>query len=126
MYKATIKTSDEETKTYIGCTNNTFKERFYGHSADLRDPEKRNNTKLANYVWEKKDKGEQITDIKWEIVKKCQEYVGGSAKCDVCVTEKLYIMKEKSNSLNKRSELNNKCMHMRSWLLDKVKAVKDG
>ena len=77
-------------------------------------------------MWQRKDKGEEITDIKWEILEKCHEYVGGRSKCDVCVTEKLCIMKNKSpNSLNKRSELTNKCLHMRSWLLDKAKA-KDG
>ena len=88
----------------------------------MKDPEKKNSTKLANYVWEKKDKGVEINNIKWEIVEKCQEYVSGSKKCDVCLTEKLHIMKDNNcNSLNKRSELTNKCIHMRSWLLDKVK-----
>ena len=58
------------------------------------------------------------------MLKKYKEYIGGSDTCDVCLTEKLCIMKDKNpQSLNKRSELTNKCMHMRSWLLDRVKDV---
>ena len=71
-------------------------------------------------MWEKKDNGEEITNIKWEIVEKCQEYVGSSKKCDVCLTEKLCIMKDKnSNSLNKRFKLTNKSAC--TWLFGKVK-----
>ena len=121
VYKATTKSTDNETKTYIGCTNNSFKERYTRHKASFKHSKQRKNTKLADYVWEKRDKGEEITSIKWEILKECNEYVGGD-KCDVCLTEKLFIMKDKDpNSLNKRSELMNKCLHMRSWLLAKVK-----
>ena len=37
--------------------------------------------------------------------------VGGD-KCDVCLSEKLAIMKDKdSRSINKRTELMNKCRH---------------
>ena len=46
------------------------------------------------------------------IVKKCQQYTAGGDKCDVCLSEKLAIMKDKdSRSINKRTELMNKCRH---------------
>ena len=63
-------------------------------------------------MWNKKDKGIRIRDVKYEIVKKCIPYVAGVNKCDVCLSEKLVIMKDKDGrSLNKRTELLNKCRH---------------
>ena len=78
--------------------------------------------KLANYVWKKRDEGAEIIDIKWEVEKQCHSYTPGSGKCDVCLTEKLSIMKNRDpRSLNKRSELMNTCLHKKSWLLTRVK-----
>ena len=53
-----------------------------------------------------------IQDVKYSIVKNCHPYLGGGDKCDVCLSEKLAIMKDKdSRSLNKRMELMNNCRH---------------
>ena len=49
-----------EQKTYIGSTDRPFKERFYGHTADMKNKEHRNNTTLASYIWDKKDEGVAI------------------------------------------------------------------
>ena len=122
VYKATVKTSDGEIKTYTGCTDNTFKKRYYGHVADAKDPKHRNNTELAGYIWDKKDIGVNIDSIKWEVLKKCHKYQPGSRKCNVCLCEKLCIMKDSNpTSLNKRSELMNTCRHRWKWRLDTVK-----
>ena len=84
--------------------------------------DQRKNTKLANYVWKKRDEGAEIIDIKWEVEKQCHSYTPGSGKCDVCLTEKLSIMKNRDpRSLNKLSELMNTCLHKKSWLLTRVK-----
>ena len=50
---------------------------------------------MATHVWNKKDKGIGIRDVKYEIVKKCIPYVAGVDKCDECLSEKLAIMKDK-------------------------------
>ena len=122
VYKATVKANDGEEKTYTGCTDRTFKERHYGHRADERDRELRKNTKLATYIWEKKDSGVGIEEVKWEILKQCVKYAPGGDKCDVCLSEKLCIMKNKDiRSLNKRGELMNTCRHRARWRLVKVK-----
>ena len=122
VYKATVKTSDGEIKTYTGCTDRTFKKRHYGHVADAKDSKHRNNTELAGYIWDKKDIGVNIDSIKWEILKKCHKYQPGGKKCDVCLSEKLCIMKDSDpTSLNKRSELMNTCRHRWKWRLDTVK-----
>ena len=57
------------------------------------------------HVWNKKDNGIGIQDVKYQIVKNCHSYVG-EVKCDVCLSKKLAIMKDKDGrSLNKRTEL---------------------
>ena len=63
VYKATI-TTQTSTKTYIGSTQNTFKQRYYAHKADITKPQNRCNTTLANHVWTCKGETPQI---KWEI-----------------------------------------------------------
>ena len=112
VYKATVTAGDDEVRTYIGSTDRTFKERYYGHTSDMRNSEARKSTKLSGYVWDKKDEGIEIKSIKWEIIKQCHTYKAGADKCDVCLSEKLAIMNNKErNSLNKRSELMSRCAH---------------
>ena len=50
--------------------------------------------------------------IKWSIIKKSISYTGGSKRCNLCLEEKLNILKEKDNCLlNKRSEIISACQH---------------
>ena len=88
VYKATVKANDGEEKTYTGCTDRTFKERHYGHRADERDRELRKNTKLATYIWEKKDSGVGIEEVKWEILKQCVKYAPGGDKCNEFISRR--------------------------------------
>ena len=119
IYKATVSTNNSK-KTYIGSTELTFKERFYGHTSDFRHEQNRTNTALASYIWECKDKHIDYS-IEWEILKHCSKYKGGKRKCDLCLTEKLLILKNKDNPLNKRTELMGKCRHLRKFKLQAVR-----
>ena len=65
VYKATVTADDGEVKTYTGCTDRTFKKRHYGHTSDSRHKDNRTNTKLATYVWDKRDEGVEIKKVKW-------------------------------------------------------------
>ena len=95
---------------------------LYTIALTCRHKDNRTNTKLATYVWDKRDEGVEIKEVKWEILKKCQKYEPGGRKCDVCLSEKLIIMKDRDpNSLNKRSELNNSCRHRSRQKLARVK-----
>lgn len=119
VYKATV-TTQNNIKTYIGSTEKTFKQRFYGHKSDINNSANRTNTALANYIWSVKDRGD-VPVIRWEILRLCKEYKTGTRKCDVCLTEKLMILKEKGpNSLNKRSELMYTCPHRRKFRLSNL------
>ena len=112
VYQATITAKDGDTRTYTGCTDRKFKERYYEHTADMRHKEHKKNTRMAAYIWEKKDRNVEIQSVKWEVLKNCHKYTAGGDKCDVCLSEKLAIMKNKDpRSLNKRSEFMNKCLH---------------
>ena len=120
VYKATATTA-ANTKTYIGSTENSFKERYYGHKASMRDAKYRNSTTLSHYYWDCKDKGE-TPHIQWEILRTCKTYRPGTRKCDICLTEKMLILRERGpHSLNKRSELMYKCPHRSKWKLLNVK-----
>ena len=51
--------------------------------------------------------------IKWSIIKHVAAYKAGSKRCNLCLEEKLFLMKaKKKNVLNKRSELFSKCRHV--------------
>ena len=119
VYEATLTTNNNITHKYIGLTENDFKERYNNHTKSFRNPANRNDTELAKKVWELKDSGTDY-NIKWRILQKAQPYKGGSARCDVCLSEKLHILKNPT-ALNKRSELVSKCRHMRKFLLRGVK-----
>ena len=69
----------------------------------------RANTSLATYFWEQKDRGITPT-IEWKVIRKCRKYMCGGKRCDVCLSEKLAILKNSDpNLINKKSELMGKC-----------------
>ena len=120
IYKATVKT-ENSTKEYIGGTEPTFKERLYNHNGSFNTRSRRCETKLSEYIWECKDKNEPY-EIKWSIVSRTSPYKCGTRKCDLCLTEKYYILKSnKTITLNKRSEIANKCRHRSKFKLGKVR-----
>ena len=121
VYKATVKAENQEDIVYFGSTEGSMKQRLYGHKSDMRVEKNKNKTTLSKHMWELKGKGVNAT-IEWEIVKKCRKYASGDKKCDVCLTEKLEIMKGKMKGirmLNKRNEMMYKCPHKRKFLLEK-------
>ena len=96
VYKATITTCNtNDTKHYIGMTSNTFKEPFRNHIKSFNHKKYSNETELSKYVWHLKENNKDYIS-----------YTGGSKRCNLCLEEKLSILKEKSKYLlNKRSEI---------------------
>ena len=115
VYKATV-TTPTTTKAYIGSTELTFKQRWYGHKSSMSRRQDRNKTALASYFWSCIEAG-QTPKIKWTILKKCPKYRCGTRKCDICLTEKLAILRAEEPLLNRRTELMSRCPHMRKWRL---------
>ena len=71
-----------------------------------------------------KDKGTtiNINDVKFSILVKSYPYQAGSKTCDLCLSEKLCIMKGDDSLLNKNNELVTKCRHMNKYLLKNFKS----
>ena len=118
-YQATI-TTDSDTQTYVGLTENTFKTRYNNHKASLRNQGNNNATELSKYIKTLND-SKTTYSIKWSILDRAKAYSNNSRKCNLCIPEKLYIIcKPKMATLNNRSELISKCRHSNKFLLSKA------
>ena len=85
VYKAEVTTTGK-LKLYYEASDGDFKTRFNNHTSSL------NNEKIQY-------------EIKWSIAAYASLYKSGSRRCDLCLTEKLKIMKEDPELLlNKRSD----------------------
>ena len=119
IYKAEV-VSGKGKRHYYGQTDRTFKERFYGHTSDLRHPSKAKSTSLSTYVWKIRNEGEDPT-ISWSKVKNARSYNPGNKNCNMCLEEKTTIARDKTKEiLNKRSELMYKCLHKQRYLLENI------
>ena len=98
-------------------TKPEFKKRFNNHQTSFRHEAYRNRTELSKKVWELKDNDKAFT-ISWKMAKKAFPHRGIGDHCDLCCTEKLLIIENKSEHLlNKKSELISKCRHVNEFLL---------
>ena len=121
VYNASVDRLDNnETKHYYGTCKKNFKERYNNHTASFRNKSKEKSTELSKYIWELKDNIQH--NLKRYIASKGRPYVCGSRKCDLCLTEKLTIIKADPESLlNTRDELVSKCRHMNKFALKSFK-----
>ena len=121
VYKAEVSTTDNtETKLYIGMTSNQFK-RFNNQTKSFRDQKYSNETELSNYIWDLKRKGREPV-INWSILKRARAYENGGKPCNLCIEEKLCVMKAvKTRLLNKRSEIFTRCRHQNKFRISNLK-----
>ena len=127
IYKGTLKYKktnhitkevQDITKSYHGLTSTSFKARHSNHLTSFRDPKYRHSTRLSTHIWELKEDGIQDFDLKFSIEKLAPAYKRETQKCLLCLEEKRFIMyKNQEESINKRTEILNKCRHKRSHLL---------
>ena len=117
VYSATVTTEELEEKIYYGSTKGKFKKRFDRHNSDFRHRAQRKATELSKLIWDLKDANIQYT-IRWDVVLKAQPYVGGSKRCDLCLSEKMVIARSTHpGMINSRSEILSKCRHMNDFIL---------
>ena len=118
IYKATVNQENKKAE-YIGNTEGEFKLRYNQHTHSFRDQSKKSATTLSHYIWH--HKLNPTPPIKWQILKKCAKYQPGQGPCDLCLSEKLFIVKNLTNpkNLNKRTDIGNKCvLHTKKHRLD--------
>ena len=99
VYHEQVDRSDiNQTKNYYGTCKKKFKGRYNNHATSFRNKTKEKSTELSEYIWEFKNSSINY-DLKWSIAYKTHPYTGGTRKCDLCLTEKLAIMKAHPESL---------------------------
>ena len=119
--KVTPKNDTNKSNTYIGLTELAFKKRFSSHMNSIRHRKYENSTELSKHIWSLKDRNQEY-DITWSITNHATPYSNETKRCNLCLTEKLCIMKaNKSSLLNKRSELISKCRHENKYYLTNFK-----
>ena len=114
VYQADVKTAIGNTYPYIGLAD-VFKPRWYDHQKTFRDRKYKNRTELSKLCWELKDNNINY-HIDWKILKRSNSYQAGSKICNLCLDEKLCIIKNPT-CINKRTELVSKCRHKRKFLV---------
>ena len=124
VYQATITTA-EGTETYVGLTATEFKTRWRNHQMSFRHDSKRNDTELSKHLWQLNDQKKDF-QISWRILAKAKSYSNLTKRCNLCNTEKYYILyKPNMATLNKRNELVSTSRHKRKFLLKFNRILKD-
>ena len=108
-------------KEYAGLSAPPWKGRFNTHTYSFNHREAA-KCEIANEVWRIKDQGGTY-NIDWSILGHAAAYNPASNKCNLCLSEKLYINENVDNLLNTRKELVSKCRHQLKYALVKKAAV---
>ena len=121
IYKAEVKINDTN-KNYIGLTKGDFKTRYRNHKNSFKNPNKRNETVLSNTIWDNNLNPTPI--VKWTAICQAKSYTPGNRKCDLCISEKIHILKASrdKHNLNKRSEVASICVHRNAYKLARIKS----
>ena len=107
----------KEDRVYIGSTSQTFKKRFYNHSASFKLETANNSTTLSAFILKLKKANINFT-IKWSIIYKAKQTTKNIRFCSLCNLEKMAIaLAKKRTLLNSRNELIAKCRHNASLFL---------
>ena len=127
IYQAEVtKTDNKDKELYIGMTAHPLKHRFSNHMKSFRDPKYAKETALSTYIWDLKNEGKEFI-VNWSILKRMKGYESGAARCNLCLEEKLYIMKaDKKYLLNKRTEIFSKCRHRTKFSIKNFKDANTG
>lgn len=119
IYQATVETVTDK-QTYIGLTENDFKTRYNNHTASFRHEKNKNATELSKYIWALKNKSINF-NITWKIICHATPYSNSTKKCNLCTTEKYFIMYHPDlASLNRRCDIVSKCRHSNKYLLKNI------
>ena len=112
IYQANVTTTDgTNTKQCIGMIANNFKQRYSNHLKSFRNEKYANETELSKHIWDIKRKNKPFS-LTWSVLKRAATYSAGGKRCNLCLEEKLMILKaDKRNLLNKRTEIISKCRH---------------
>ena len=116
VYQATVEHEGKKAE-YIGSTEQEFKLRYNNHTHSFRTEKKKAATTLSQYIWSQNLN--PSPKIRWRIIKKCKVYSPGKNSCDLCLSEKMHIVRslKRIENINKRTDIGNKCVHQSKYAL---------
>jgi len=93
---------------FVGLQGNCW---FTNHKSSFNHKEQAHSASLSTYVWKLKEQNKPFT-ITWSIKALAPSYNKETKSCQLYIMEKtLIIIENKEKSLNKRTEILNKCWH---------------
>ena len=119
VYQALVKRIDGVADSYVGLTENSFKDRWTKHKSSFRTRNPKNATALSRYVWKLMDEKTDY-DIEWKILSHTKPYNPGTGVCRLCLRDKFYIwFKPEMSTINSRNKIAGPCVHKASKLFKK-------
>ena len=117
IYQCEVKqTETGKIETYVGLTENTFKERLNTHRSSINNEGYHKNS-FSTHIWGLKRKRINF-ELTWRILAKSKPYSPSTKMCELCVKEIYFILFEKNKaSLNKRKEFFGSCLHKAKFLI---------
>ena len=100
IYQVNISTKETNAneKAYIGITGLNWKFRYYYYIQSFKNPTLKNQTALSKYYWYLKELG--LTPIiNWKIIKRSSSTNSLHHRCNLCLDEKICILKYKDRNL---------------------------
>jgi hypothetical protein len=120
VYQAVVKREDGLTDSYVGLTENSFKDRWTKHKSSFRTRNPKNASGLSRYIWNLEDQNIQY-EMEWKIISRAKPYDPASGVCRLCVREKYFIIFQPNMAtINCKNEIAGPCLHKASRLLKKV------
>ena len=119
IYQAVVTREDGVVDSYVGLTENTFKDRWTKHKSSFKTRNPKNASGLSRYVWDLEDQKIGF-GIKWNILSKAKPFDPASGVCRLCIREKYFIIfQPEMATINSRNEIAGPCLHKSSRLLKK-------
>ena len=116
IYQAEVKSDNNKIETYIGLSENSFKDRLTKHRKSMNTEGYHKNT-FSNHIWDLKRKRINF-ELSWRIVAMVKPYSPATKACELCIKEISYILFERNMaSLNKKNEFYGSCLHKLEYLL---------
>ena len=116
VYKVEVE-SIGRNRIYIGSTGGPFKDRYAGHKHTFTNIDKKQNTRLSDYVWKYFHRYGKRPKMVWSIIHKIKQSISCAQRiCQTCNMERAAIAAEdRELLLNKRHDLSNVCPHNRRF-----------
>ena len=118
IYKANVITDKDRTrKNYVRLTEGTFNIVNINYPSTTENMLAPHQAKVAKHIWKLKGNKEYYK-ISWSIISSESAYDNISKRCNLCLAEKLYIIKGyKASNLSKRAQLISKCRNENKYFL---------